>query len=866
MDKIFDINQFNVIQDDNYYYFFRALNNGDYSDIVNGITLEDGVVKKIRTDLDRFQDIPLYRPDDEISLEEVHDHVKWRHRKDTNCISFSTNANVVATYGRGDYQNQYAIVAVPKDKINNSKFYISGKFLIEEIQVRLQKLIDGHYLDEEKIMYVNLIKNAKTNDELFSILEQYSKLPTNTYNFKQSKYYDFYALNDEQNLEKNKIIAELDVINRRLLSRCSNRLLLESLKFAFTSSEILHYGEINENFGFISPTTVDLFSLLQQASSMGLDYDKVKKLELKVIQCARKNLQLINGKYGQFSRNIRDYVSANSELKISDIYKLTEGKISFVKASKSLKFSQDIANSKLRTNDLCDLLKEIADDTELNDLIEEMKQKCYIITPSFISRNLQHGLRLSDSVCLSINEDREQIFSSSEQEALLNFIKSLNDEEKISFIQNNGQDNERLLCNLLTPSNEDISLNRYYAETILDYLNLDEIYNASYLQKTLSTEEKNKILSYLEKANCISMFDSLRDLGIDFSVASGIIFNLLLSNGYDGLNFIDLSNSENFKEIISNNLENINSKVSALRLDYLLGIRDNDNHVLTSSINLRDYQQLAVERTDEIFETKNFAGVVLPTGAGKSFVAITEMLKYKDKNIIYYAPNREILRQLQKHILKHVININVIPESQESYYLEHFEQIPDGYIFQSDMEDMIKAAFPQLNMYCYQGLTTKEEEFFKTRNAGLIVLDEVHRTGAQEWNDKIKTLIKNNPNAKILGITATPIRDVDNQNMVEKLAEFCGTYTEEEIKKKKYMAAEMYLVDAMQEGIVVTPNIVTFDYTLEDSEQYKEVKRMYENESNPYKKEELKKIYDEMRKIIEVSQKKGNGKYHKRRF
>ena len=233
------------------------------------------------------------------------------------------------------------------------------------------------------------------------------------------------------------------------------------------------------------------------------------------------------------------------------------------------------------------------------------------------------------------------------------------------------------------------------------------------------------------------------------------------------------------------------------------------------------------------------------------------MLKYKDQNIIYYAPNREILRQLQKHILKHVLNLSVIPESEELYYTDHYDKIPEGFIFQKDIDDMIKAAFPQLNMYCYQGLTTKEEEFFETRNAGLIVLDEVHRTGAQEWKEKINVLIKNNPRAKILGITATPIRDVDNQNMVEKLAEFSGAYTKEEIKKKKYMAAEMYLIDAMQEGIVVTPNIVTFDYSLENSEQYKEVKRMYETEINPYKKEELKKIYDEMRKIIEVSKAKG---------
>ena len=857
INEIFDISKFNIIQDDNYYYFFRALNNGDYNDIINGITIQEGIITRIRTDLERYQDVPLYREEDEISLEEVHDHVKWRHRKDTNCISLSTNANVVSTYGRSNYHNQYAIVAVPKNELNENGFYISGKFLIEEIKNRIQKLIEKQYLDLEKVKYITLINNAKSNDELFRILEEYSKLSSNGYSFSKSKFYDLYTLNEEQNLEKNKIIAELDIVNRRLLSRCSNRLLLESVKFAFTSSEVLHYKDIDKNFAFASPTTIDLFSLIQQARSMGLDNEKIKRIELKIIKCARENLQLSNGKYGNFNTNIRDSIKENNRVKISDIYELTNGRIPFIKAYKALQFSKSVANSKLKTKDLCSLMKEIVNEPDLDDFIDEINSRCYVINPTFISRNLQLGLKLSDSVCLSINEDREQFFSNSEQESILNYINSLNDEEKISFIQKNGKDSEELLCNLLNQTNDKVSLNRYYAETILNYLNLDEIYSASYLQKTLSKEEKDKILSYLDKANCINMFDSLNDIGLEPSNISGIIFNLLLNDGYQGLNFIDLSNSEQFKELILNNIDNVNSKISALRLDYLLGIRDNDNCVPGSNIKLRDYQQLAVDKVNEIFETKNFAGVVLPTGAGKSFVAIAEMLSHKDQNIIYYAPNREILRQLQKHILKHVLNINVIPESQEAYFIEHYNEIPSGYIFQSDIEDMIRAAFPQLNMYCYQGLTTKEEEFFKTRNAGLIVLDEVHRTGAQEWNEKIKVLIKNNPNARILGITATPIRDVDNQNMVEKIAEFSGAYTDEEIKRKKYMAAEMYLVDAMQEGIVVTPNIVTFDYSLENSEQYREVKRMYENEINPYKKEELKKIYEEMRKIIEASQKKG---------
>ena len=40
LDKIFDINKFNIFCDEENYYFFRALNMADNADIENGITLD----------------------------------------------------------------------------------------------------------------------------------------------------------------------------------------------------------------------------------------------------------------------------------------------------------------------------------------------------------------------------------------------------------------------------------------------------------------------------------------------------------------------------------------------------------------------------------------------------------------------------------------------------------------------------------------------------------------------------------------------------------------------------------------------------------------------------------------------------------
>ena len=53
---MFNIEGFNVISDENNYYFFRALNMGDISDVENGITKNtNGNIGRIRTARERYE-------------------------------------------------------------------------------------------------------------------------------------------------------------------------------------------------------------------------------------------------------------------------------------------------------------------------------------------------------------------------------------------------------------------------------------------------------------------------------------------------------------------------------------------------------------------------------------------------------------------------------------------------------------------------------------------------------------------------------------------------------------------------------------------------------------------------------------------
>ena len=90
-------------------------------------------------------------------------------------------------------------------------------------------------------------------------------------------------------------------------------------------------------------------------------------------------------------------------------------------------------------------------------------------------------------------------------------------------------------------------------------------------------------------------------------------------------------------------------------------------------------------------------------------------------------------------------------------------------------------------------------------------------------------------------MTATPVRDVDQIDMMREIAKMTGEYSEEELDEKEYLASEMNLLDAIREGLVVEPKIVTFNYTLKESDEYIETQRLYEKEKIQIRKKNLKK-------------------------
>lgn len=859
--NVFKIDNFNVIKDDDYYYVFRALNNEDYIDLINGKN------DRIRTDRERYEETigKSEYNGSQISLVEVYDHVKMHHLKNTNCISLSSNANISIDYGK-NYHEQYAMIKIPKNDFKN--VYEVGKYMLDEVnKIVNNKLLelDGDSVEKNTIEEIDNVHNI---DEISEILKKYiERLGTDKVKSVYDRFSKKQYFSNEQQLEYNKIIAkvtilELSGIKKSILkSTIDNSSLLATIGNAFSSSELIHYGDIGaDNFVMVSPKMMSILALIQQAKEHNYTSNLIE-IEQKIVSYVNEGYDIkdINGKLCLVNENniidlnlsiqdvslFKDDNLNKDDLSIDRVYQITKGRVRYEKVVESLDFVYNLVKAKNRASDYSLIIRAIMDDDRYGVECDNIKT-LYDIDDSIIDRQNNVGKKITEAVSIGMNKSGRRFFSNKEQKEIIQLIDDMDKEEQELLLS--GQLNlNSLIIEKLLDKEQEISENEYYIEAIVEGLYFNKIYKNSLYPRVMTEDEKIKISNKLFVGDCKSLYNAFFAAGVSRIDIPNYIINLYLEKGYKGYSFEELSRLPDLFSIIRKNIGNLNYSILPIELDKMIEIEDNVNEVENTYINLRDYQFQTVNNIKSLYESgKRFAGVVLPTGAGKSFVAMTTMLDYSNGNIVYFAPNNEILRQIQRHIIRYIINYN-------KSNLEKEEALKDPQKY----DLIIREKFPHLRLYCYQGLSNKEEEELERLDANLIILDELHRTGAETWNPKIRKLINRNSNAKILGLTATPVRDVDGKNMMLEMAKLTEDYSPRELLLEKYLAVNMNVLDAMKDGIVVSPNIVSFDYTLENSDEYKEVKRMYESEINLDKKEQLGEVYQEMKTIITNSKIKG---------
>ena len=301
-EELLDINKFNIIQDEENYYFFRALNMADNADIEKGTTLSaEGKIERIRTDRERYEERPKYTDSSALSLEEIYDHIKMHYRKDTNCISLTSNANIAINYGRGSYKDRYVIIRIPKKEFGENTVN-AGQYMLKELYARIARAVEE--LPEEKKQEIlevfNQIDRTRENKELKAIITTRYTAPEGElkpekahlrkgiiYRAPKTRISSYQSLSEEQLLEVNRVYAKLGILEnehilKNVIPHSSNSKLRETIGNAFSSTEVIHYKDIRqENIIEIPKEVVDLFALIQQID--GIDKEKVERLKQALI-------------------------------------------------------------------------------------------------------------------------------------------------------------------------------------------------------------------------------------------------------------------------------------------------------------------------------------------------------------------------------------------------------------------------------------------------------------------------------------------------------------------------------------------------------------------------------------------------------
>ena len=184
---------------------------------------------------------------------------------------------------------------------------------------------------------------------------------------------------------------------------------------------------------------------------------------------------------------------------------------------------------------------------------------------------------------------------------------------------------------------------------------------------------------------------------------------------------------------------------------------------------LFEHNEKAYHAAVRMMEQYGKAAIVHPTGTGKSYIAFKLIEDNPEATVLWLSPSE--------------------------------------YIFKTQLESLKRndPDFPLANVhfYTYAKLmccTQAQLDEIAAQKPAYIIHDEFHRAGAECWGESTVALLTLCPDAKLLGLTATNVRYLDNnRDMAEEL--FDGR-----------VASDMTLGEAIVRGILPTPNYVTTVY------------------------------------------------------
>ena len=239
-------------------------------------------------------------------------------------------------------------------------------------------------------------------------------------------------------------------------------------------------------------------------------------------------------------------------------------------------------------------------------------------------------------------------------------------------------------------------------------------------------------------------------------------------------------------------------------------------------MDLLQHNKTAYESVVEHLEKSDRTCVVHPTGTGKSYIALQLIEDHPDDRILYITSVATNLLEFWDKVEKLGTYRMVLNLSDVSAHVGTGKRGDlDGIVDDEDEEalddeeraDLLKRATevdeshlvgPLIQFCLYAGLDSLLPDF------DYIIIDEFHRVGASQWEKKVNHLLSENPNAKVVGFSATPVR-MDGRDMRELF------YND--------VASEMQLSDSIVNGLLPLPvywvGMIEFDEEPEEVDEKK---------------------------------------------
>lgn len=229
-------------------------------------------------------------------------------------------------------------------------------------------------------------------------------------------------------------------------------------------------------------------------------------------------------------------------------------------------------------------------------------------------------------------------------------------------------------------------------------------------------------------------------------------------------------------------------------------------------LKLFEHNRQAYEAAVNLMDETGKAAVIHPTGTGKSFIAFQLAADNPEKRILWLSPS-EYIYQTQLENLKKTLTVS-----------------------KKENDDFLENLKGQIQFLTYSKLMINEEHI-EDLHPDYIILDEFHRCGAAEWGRSVKKLLEFCAQAKVLGLSATNIRYLDNRrDMAEELFDGC-------------IASQMSLGEAIARNILPAPTYVISMYSYK--EEIERLQKRIESEKNRALKENQEKILEQLRRSLE---------------